>query len=161
MIVLHPRHVLFAEGNPRPEHGPQQVILGRVMMVQHREDVDEMSGYHFGPPGVAGLDASDEIRSVSKFTAENIDERHLERVGRHRRTPRSGPVHLGLCAACRRTLGFAAIRSPTAGYPPASAVCALFPLVATPLVPVDADPLTRDGDRRMLRLCRPPHWTSS
>jgi hypothetical protein len=35
-----------------------------------------------------------------------------------------------------------------AGYPLAFALCALFPLVALPLVPVDADPLrqpTRNG----------------
>jgi hypothetical protein len=31
-----------------------------------------------------------------------------------------------------------------AGYAAAFAVCALFPLLAIPLVPVDADPLLRD-----------------
>jgi sugar phosphate permease len=33
----------------------------------------------------------------------------------------------------------------TAGYAAAFAVCALFPLIAIPLVPVDADPLISDG----------------
>src|SRR5262249_9744992 len=34
-----------------------------------------------------------------------------------------------------------------AGYPPAFAVCALFPVIAMPLVPVDADPLVAKTGR--------------
>jgi hypothetical protein len=32
-----------------------------------------------------------------------------------------------------------------AGYPVAFAVCALFPLIAMPLVPVDADPVNQQS----------------
>ena len=88
VFLLHPRQVLHAQRKPCPQRRPQLIVLGRMMVVQHREDVAEMSGYHLGPLGVAGHDAANQIRSVCQFATEHpVDERHLERVGRHRRLP--------------------------------------------------------------------------